>query len=84
MADEDDTVEDKEPNLPSVIDSEIEAVVDLGGLDDDNIYRPIMISQPNDQVFLELTLEDASRLNKFLTDAIIYVNGALQSKDITH
>lgn len=52
--------------------SEIEALVDLGAVGSDKLFRPIFINQSNEDIF-NLTLEDAIRLQKFLKKAIPYV-----------
>jgi len=61
----------KDPELPYTEGSEIEAVVDVAIRGTDGVSRPIYINQSQD--FLQLTLQDAERLNEFLTKAIIFI-----------
>lgn len=61
-----------EPELDYKTGSEIAAVLDLSAIGMDGIARPVFINQC-DEDSLTLTLEDAERLNKFLTAAITYL-----------
>lgn len=60
-----------EPELPPEDNSEIQAVVDVSIYGTDKIFRPVCINQSQD--LLHLTLEDAKRLNKFLLEAIKFL-----------
>lgn len=69
----------REPELHHIESSEITAVVDLNGIDADNVCRPIEIGQ-NDGGYLNLTVGDARRLLEFLNEAIPY----LESRILEH
>jgi hypothetical protein len=64
-----------EPELEHDDDSEISAVFDIAAVGTDGIYRPVWVNQGDEDV-LALTLQDAERLHKFLTEVIKYVSTA--------
>lgn len=73
MASEDAGEKDlTEPELEYIDESEIAATIDLSAIGLDGIARPVFINQC-DEDSLALTLDDAERLNKFLTEAIVYL-----------
>lgn len=64
-------LDDFDPDLPYIEGSEIEATVDISIKGTDGVDRPVFIGQ--DDELLHLTLEDAERLNEFLTEAIKFI-----------
>ncbi len=61
-----------DPELLPVEGSEIEAAVDVSIRGSDDIFRPVFIGQINGDM-IQITYEDAVRLNKFLTKAIPFI-----------
>lgn len=62
----------EDPELLAIEGSEIEAVVDITSFDLDKVSRPICICQ--DAEFIYLTINDAKRLQDFLSKAIPFVD----------
>lgn len=70
MSDGDDLLHG--PELQPLAGSEIEAVIDLSAVGTDGMLRPVMINQDGTD-FIQITMEDAERLHKFLGAAIVYL-----------
>jgi len=58
-----------EPEMLPAEGSEIEGIVDTTAMDKDGVFRPILFNQDGEE-YMELTIEDAKRLLKFLNEAI--------------
>lgn len=69
---EENLIEDDSPELPPASNSEIEALVDVNAKGPDEIYRPVLVNQMEEDV-LALTYEDAVRLHGFLGVAVQYL-----------
>lgn len=61
----------REPELYMLDESEIVASIDPKGIDADNVFRPVFISQETESI--ALTIPDARRLLAFLNEAIPYL-----------
>lgn len=60
------------PDLDRIEGSEIDGMIDIETLDPDGIRRPIMVNQDGHDM-LELTVADARRLHKWLSEALPYL-----------
>lgn len=63
------------PELPPSSGSEIQATIDFGSIGLDDICRPVLVNQDDNDI-LALTLEDAERLHEFLGEAIQFIKTA--------